>query len=160
MAVGKSAVGRALARKLKRRFIDLDKMVEKSEGMKVRDIFSQKGEPYFRRLEKEQLAKVLEQQGRIIATGGGAILDEENLQMLREKSLLICLTASAGALLKRAGGGAGRPLLQGDNRRERVEELLQQREQSYAQAHAFIDTTDLTIEQIVEKIIALARAEQ
>lgn len=160
MAVGKSAVGRALARKLKRRFIDIDKMVEKSEGMKIRNIFSQKGESYFRRLEKEQLAKVLERQGRIIATGGGAIMDEENLQLLREKSLLVCLTVSPNALLMRAGSGAGRPLLQGDNPRERIEELLKQREQNYAQAHAFIDTTDLTIEQIVEKIVALACVEQ
>jgi len=58
------------------------------------------------------------------------------------------------------GSGAGRPLLQGDNPRERIEELLKQREQNYAQAHAFIDTTDLTIEQIVEKIVALACVEQ
>ena len=160
MAVGKSAVGRALARRLKRRFVDLDKIVEQGEGMKVRDIFNRKGEPYFRRLEKAQLARVLGREGQIIATGGGVIMDEDNLKLLREKSLLVCLTASAEVLVKRAGNGAKRPLLKGGNRQERIEDLLNQREKNYAQAHATIDTSDLTIEQIVEKIVDLANLEK
>ncbi|MGE5304572.1 MAG: shikimate kinase, partial [Alphaproteobacteria bacterium] len=102
MAVGKSAVGRTLARKLKRRFIDLDKVVEKAEGMKVRDIFEQKGEAYFRQREKEALAQVLEQDGQIIATGGGVVLDQENVRLLRDRALLICLGASTDVLLERA----------------------------------------------------------
>ena len=111
MAVGKSAVGRHLARRLKRRFVDLDRVIEKSAGSKVRQIFSEKGELYFRKLEKEALAQVLGQEGQVIATGGGVIMDEENLNLLRENAFLICLTASADVLLKRAGNGAKRPLL-------------------------------------------------
>jgi len=103
---------------------------------------------------------VLEQDNQIIATGGGVVIDEDNIRLLREKSLLVCLTASAEVLLKRAGSGAKRPLLKGDDRRERIEELLKQREKNYAQAHAAIDTSDLTIEEIVEKIIGLATMEQ
>ena len=160
MAVGKSAVGRALAKSLKRRFVDLDRVIEKSAGMKVKDIFRHEGEAYFRRLEKQKLAQVLEQENQIIATGGGVVIDEDNIRLLREKSLLVCLTASAEVLLKRAGSGAKRPLLKGDDRRERIEELLKQREKNYAQAHAAIDTSDLTIEEIVEKIIGLATMEQ
>ena len=160
MAVGKSAVGRALAKRLERRFVDLDRVIEKSEGMRVKDIFSRKGEAYFRRLEKQKLALVLEQENQIIATGGGGVMDEDNVRLLREKSLLICLTASAEVLLKRAGTGAKRPLLKGGDRRERIEELLKQREKNYAQAHAAIDTSDLTIEEIVEKIVGLASAGQ
>jgi shikimate kinase len=160
MAVGKSAVGRALAKRLKRRFVDLDGIIEKSAGMTVREIFSQKGERYFRQLEKAQLARVLEQEGQIIATGGGGVMDDDNVRLLRERSLLVCLTASAEVLLKRAGSGAKRPLLKGGSRKERIEDLLRQRERNYARAHAFIDTSDLTIGQIVEKIIALASAEQ
>lgn len=159
MAVGKSTVGRALAKKLKRRFIDLDRVIEKSEGMKIREIFIRRGEPHFRRVEKEKLLELLQQQGLVIATGGGAIMDEDNLKLLREKSLLVCLTASAAVLLKRAGNGAKRPLLHGGDRKERIEELLKLRENSYSQAHALIDTSDLTIEQIVEKIIVLASGE-
>jgi shikimate kinase len=160
MAVGKSAVGRALAKRLKRRFVDLDRVIEKSERMKVKDIFSRKGEAYFRRLEKQKLAQVLARGEQIIATGGGVVMDGDNVKLLREKSLLVCLTASAEALLKRAGTGAKRPLLKGGDRRERIEELLKQREKNYVLAHAAIDTSDLTIGQIVEKIIALASAEQ
>ncbi|MBI3065940.1 MAG: shikimate kinase [Deltaproteobacteria bacterium] len=156
MAVGKSAVGRALAKRLERRFVDLDRVIEKSEQMKVKDIFSRKGEAYFRRLEKQKLAQVLEQENQVIATGGGVVMDEDNVRLLREKSLLICLTASAEVLLKRAGTGARRPLLKGGDRRERIEELLKQREKNYAQAHAAIDTSDLTVEEIVEKIVGLA----
>ena len=160
MAVGKSAVGRALARRLKRRFVDLDRVIEKFEGMKVKDIFRHEGEAYFRRLEKQKLAQVLELENQIIATGGGVVMDADNVKLLREKSLLICLEAPAEVLLKRAGTGAKRPLLKGGNRQERIEGLLKQREKNYAQAHAAIDTSDLTIEQIVEKIIALASVEQ
>jgi shikimate kinase len=153
MAVGKSAIGRSLARKLHRRFVDLDRLIEKAEGSKVREIFAQKGEPYFRQREKQVLAEVLCRDGQVIATGGGVVMDDENLKLLRAKSRLIGLTASVDALLGRAGNGSKRPLLKGDNRKERVEELLRQREGRYAQAHVTIDTSDLTIEQVVEKVL-------
>jgi shikimate kinase len=153
MAVGKSAVGRTLARKLGRRFVDLDKIIEKSEGMKVKDIFSRKGESYFRRAEKQALAEVLFQGEQVIATGGGVVIDEENIRLLREKSFLVCLTAAPEVLLRRAGKSRQRPLLEGGDRSQRIDELLAQREKSYAQAHIAVDTSDLTVEQVVEKII-------
>jgi shikimate kinase len=159
MAVGKSAVGRTLARKLKRRFVDLDKMIEKTEGMKVREIFEQKGETYFRQLEKDVLAQVLARTGQVIATGGGAVMDDANFAALQEKSVLVCLTASADVLMKRAGNGSKRPLLKGGNRRQRIEEILQQRQARYAQAMACIETTDLSIDEVAEKIIALLNLE-
>jgi shikimate kinase len=155
MAVGKSAVGRVLARKLRRRFVDLDRLIEKTEGMTVRDIFDQKGESYFRQLEKKVLIGVLQCQGQVVATGGGVVMDEENLKVLREKSLLVCLTASPEVLLKRVGNGAKRPLLGGTDRRGRIEELLKLREKNYVQARVFVDTSDLTVNQVVEKIINL-----
>ncbi len=159
MAVGKSAVGRTLAKRLKRRFVDLDKVIEKTEGMKVRDIFNQKGEPYFRQAEKKALGEVLQQKRQVIATGGGVILDEENLTFLLKATLLVCLTASADVLLKRAGTGAKRPLLKGADRRERIEALLRERERKYCRAHAVIDTGDLTVDQVVDKIVALVNPE-
>ena len=160
MAAGKSAVGRSLARRLKRRFLDLDKLIEKTERMKVREIFSRKGEPYFRQLEKVTLAEVLQRDGQVIATGGGIVLDEENLKLLQERSLLVCLKASPDVLLGRVGNGRQRPLLAGADRAKRVEELLKQREASYARAHAFVDTSDLTVDQVVEKIVELLKAQK
>ena len=153
MAVGKSAVGRNLAKRLQRRFVDLDRLIEKVEGRKVREIFAEKGEPFFRQLEKRTLAETLQKGGQVLATGGGVIMDDENLALLRDKTTLISLTASIETLLARGGSGAKRPLLKGANRRERVEELLKQRESRYAQAHFTVDTSGLTLEQVVDKII-------
>ena len=153
MAVGKSAVGRNLAKRLQRHFVDLDRLIEKVEGRKVREIFAEKGEPFFRQLEKRILAETLQKGGQVLATGGGVIMDDENLALLREKTTLVGLTASLETLLDRAGSGAKRPLLKGANRRERVEELLKQRGSRYAQAHFTVDTSDLTLEQVVDKII-------
>jgi shikimate kinase len=158
MAVGKSAVGRNLARRLGRRFVDLDRLIEKTAGLKVREIFTQKGEAYFRQLEKETLARVLSQEGQIVATGGGVVLDDDNLALLRERSLLIGLNASTETILKRAGNGATRPLLKGGDPRERIEELLAARAARYARAHAIIDTDELTLSQVVDKIVEIAQS--
>ena len=153
MAVGKSAVGQKLARRLKRPFVDLDHAIEEAEGMRVAEIFDRRGEAYFRAAEKRMLREVLSRDGQVIATGAGAVMDGENLRLLKEKTFLVCLTAPPSILLQRAGGGASRPLLSGDDRRQRIEELLRQRGKCYAQAHAQIDTTTLTVDQVVEEII-------
>jgi len=155
MAVGKSAVGRRLARRLKRPFVDLDQTIEKKEKMRVHEIFNLKGEAYFRRLEKQALAEVLARNGQVVATGGGAILDDENLALLKEKSLLICLKASPETLQRRSGTGKKRPLLKGHDRQKRIEELLSQREERYDQAHVSIDTSGLSVKTIVEKILEI-----
>ena len=154
MAVGKSAVGRNLAKRLYKHFVDLDRMIEKRAGLKVREIFDAKGETYFRELEKQTLADVLKLPGQVIATGGGVVMDEENLRLLREKTLLVCLIASTDAILARVGNGTKRPLLKGPNRRERVEELLKQRADKYAQAHIIVDTSQLTLQQVVDHIVS------
>jgi shikimate kinase len=158
MAVGKSAVGRNLAKRLGRRFVDLDRAIEKSAGLKVREIFEQKGEAYFRQLEKQTLARVLAKEGQVIATGGGVVLDDDNLALLREKTLLIGLSAATETILKRVGDSATRPLLKGADKRERIEELLSARGERYAQAHVTVDTGDLTLDQVVDKIIEISRS--
>jgi shikimate kinase len=158
MAVGKSAVGRNVARKLHRRFVDLDAVIEKKQGRKVREIFESEGEGYFRRLEKQTLREVLSENRQVIATGGGVILDSDNLQLLREKCLLIGLSASPDVLLSRVGKAAKRPLLKGTDLRKRIEALLEQRQSGYAQAHATVDTGGLSIEQVVERVLAIINA--
>jgi shikimate kinase len=156
MAVGKSAVGRKLARRLKRQFVDLDRIIEKCEGSKVRDIFEDKGEPYFRQLEKQALAHVLRENGQVIATGGGVVLHEDNLRLLQERSLIVCLMADVNAILRRAGSVKQRPLLMTADKAQRINELLEQRKEYYANAHVEIDTSDLTVDEVVGKILALA----
>jgi shikimate kinase len=158
MAVGKSAVGRTLARKLGRQFVDLDKMIEKREGMRVKNIFRRKGETYFRQAEKAALAEVLVHEGQIIATGGGVVIDEENLRLLRQKSFIVCLTAAPEIILRRARRSRQRPLLERGDPARRIGELLAQREKNYGQAHAVVDTSQLTVEQVADKIIERLKA--
>lgn len=157
MATGKSTVGRKLARRLRRRFVDLDEAIEAREGMRVHEIFSRKGETYFRKVEKETLRGLLQAGAQVIATGGGAVLDRENLKLMKEKSLLVWLTASPEALLYRVGKGVERPLLSGGNKRQRVQELLKQRRKAYAQAHVSIDTGCLTADEVVGKILEIIK---
>jgi shikimate kinase len=156
MAVGKSAVGRKLARRLKRPFVDLDRAIEKCEGSKVREIFENRGEPYFRQLEKQALAHVLREDGQVIATGGGVVLQDDNLRLLQERSLIVCLIANVNAIVRRAGSGNQRPLLRATDKMQRINELLKQRKEYYASAHIEIDTSDLTLDEVVAKILALA----
>src|ERR1051325_10192237 len=159
MGAGKSAVGRQLARRLKRRFIDLDRVIEKSAGLKVKQIFKQQGESAFRKLEQAALASVLSEARQVIATGGGVVLNDDNLNLLKQRAFVICLTASPDVLLKRVGSGAKRPLLAGADRRERIEGLLKQREERYKLGHSAIDTSDLTVDQVVERILELLNRE-
>lgn len=153
MAAGKTVVGRKLALRLASPFVDLDRAIEEAEGMKVQEIFAQKGEAFFRDLEKRKLKEVLGREGQVVATGGGAVVDEENLRLLKEKSLLICLKAPPEVLKQRAGTGRGRPLLQGEDRKGKIASLLSRREEIYAQAHLTIDTSKLSVEEVVEKIL-------
>jgi shikimate kinase len=158
MAVGKSAVGRNLAKRLQRRFVDLDRLIEKAEEKKVPEIFAAKGEAYFRQLEKRTLVEILRKTGQVIATGGGIVMDDDNLNLLREQTTLIRLTAPIDTLLARAGNGSKRPLLKGADRRLRVEELMRQRESKYAQAHFTVETNNLTMAQVVDKIVVRLNA--
>ena len=154
MAVGKTHVGRKLARRLGWRFVDVDRAVEKSAGLKVQEIFSRHGEARFRALEKEKLREILAGERQVIATGGGAVLDAENLSLLKDKTFLVCLTATPETILGRAGG-VNRPLLDVADRDARVRELLQRRAPIYAQAHATIDTERVSIDQVVEAILRI-----
>jgi shikimate kinase len=160
MAVGKSAVGQRLSRRLGMKFVDLDRAVEKKEGMKVGAIFEQKGEDYFRSVEKQVLKEVLRRDGQVIATGGGVVMDEENLSLLKERSFLVWLTAPVRILLRRAGAAKGRPLLEGQDRRKRVEELLERRQPRYARADVSIDTGFLSVDEVVEEIIKSVKIEK
>ena len=153
MAVGKSAVGRKLARRLGWRFVDVDRAIEEERRLKVAEIFEREGESGFRQLEKRKLAEVLSETNQVIATGGGAVVDDENLSLLKRQSLLVCLTASPETLLRRSGGGESRPLLRGNDKRRRIEELLGRRRERYAEAHLRVDTDGRTVDQVVEEIV-------
>ena len=154
MGTGKSIVGKLLADRLGREFLELDDIIEKREGTTIREIFEKKGETYFRRIEKEVVKEASQKKGIIISAGGGAIIDEENFNNLKKHGVIICLEASPEVILKRTKGLTCRPLLNVPDPKKRIEELLEERAPYYKKADFRINTDSLTIEEVVEKIIA------
>lgn len=153
MGVGKTAVGSELAKKMKWQFVDLDDLIELTEKRSIRDIFAQGGEAYFRRLEKHVLYKVSREKKFVVACGGGIVLDKDNIKTMKDAGTIVCLTASPEMILKRTSGFAHRPLLNVDNPKKQIELLLKLRAPYYAQAHKTVDTSKLSVMQVVKKIL-------
>ena len=149
MGVGKSSVGRRLALRLGRQFLDTDKMVEEEAGCTVADIFAGEGEAAFRTLEAAAVRKALDSQPyAVIAFGGGAVLDPITRGLARQLALVVWLQAPARELARRVSasmrrsGGAARPLLaQGRSPEQVLDEIARAREDAYkSAAHVLVDT--------------------
>jgi len=153
MGVGKTAVGRELARQKQWRFVDLDELIELREKRPIREIFAQEGEPYFRRIEKGILKEVAREKNFVVACGGGIVIKPENIQVMRETGKIICLNASPKVILKRTSGCGHRPLLNVPHPEKQIELLLKLRAPYYAQADLTIDTSELSVPEVAEKII-------
>jgi len=161
MGTGKSEVGRRLAQRLGRAFVDTDQLVEERAGKRVAAIFADDGEPAFRALERAAVADAAGRGATIIAVGGGAVLDPENVRCLREAGMLVHLTARPEVILRRVGDTTHRPLLR-DDPKAAVERLLAERGPVYADAADItIDTSEHAADQVVREIQqALARPER
>ncbi len=159
---GKSTVGRILADRAGKRFVDSDDLVEKHLGASIRDIVQSKGWQHFRALEKRTIEEICRGDQLIIAPGGGAVLDPANVQSLRKNGLIIWLKADGEVLRRRMiqdpRTTASRPTLTGKGAFEELEEVLAIRNPYYAQAaDAQVDTSALNLEEVVEKILSLVR---
>lgn len=161
MGTGKSEVGRRLAQRLGRAFLDTDQLVEERAGKRVAAIFADDGEATFRRLEREAVVDAAGRGGAVIAVGGGAVLDPDNVRCLRDAGMLVYLTARPEVILRRVGDGTSRPLLR-DDPRGAVTRLLAERGPVYAgAADVTIDTSEQNADQVVKEIQqALARSER
>jgi shikimate kinase len=160
MASGKSRVGQILAEQLERPLVDADQEIVRRQGMSVAQIFAQEGEAAFRALERSVLSELCGQPGLIIAAGGGAFIDPENRRTMLQKGKVFCLCASLETIYERVqremeSGGPGRPLLAGENPRQRIQALLEERAEAYAQAHHSIQTDGLTPEQVAQRVVEL-----
>ena len=153
MGTGKTAVGKEIARLLDMKLIDVDTEIEKSEKMTINEIFKQFGEPRFREIETEMITKLSKDKNSIISTGGGAVLKQENMDILRENGVIICLIATPETILGRTSNSNDRPLLQVENPLERIKGLLNFRRPFYERADVMIDTEGKTPLQIAEEII-------
>lgn len=153
MGSGKTTVGRLLAERTGREFIDLDALIESRVGKRIVEIFSDVGEEGFRDLETETLQDIAGATHAVIATGGGMVIRPENRRLLQKLGLVVWLDAPPDALLKRIGGDESRPMLHGQNPLKRMERLLSERRGFYADAsNIHLDTTELTPDEIAARV--------
>lgn len=155
MGTGKSSVGRRLAANLKRRFHDSDSEIELKMGMNVAKIFERYGEKRFREEEAQTLKELGVKRGLVISTGGGAVLNPLNVEALRKYGIFVLLTASPEVIYRRVKNNEDRPLLKTAPEKavERISDLLSERERAYQIADIIIDTSNLTVNEVVEQII-------
>ncbi len=158
MGTGKTSCGRMLATRLGYGLVDLDKYIETQEGMSVPEIFAAQGEPYFRAKEREAVREVVRRKAVVIATGGGTVKDEESFRLLKERGVLVCLTADIDTILERTARRGERPMLdRQEDRRKAVEELLESRREIYARADFTVDTSRRSPMQVADEIIDFLR---
>ena len=153
MGTGKSAVGQIAAERLGLTFVDTDDLIEARVGRSIAEVFENDGEPAFRQLEADVCRHVASQNGHVIATGGGALLNPETRAAFERGGLVICLSADLDAIIARVGVDPSRPLFAAG--RERLARLLEQRSALYDSLPHQIDTTHLSPEQVAEEVIRL-----
>lgn len=162
MGVGKTEVGKALAEKLDKKFIELDALIEQKAGKSIPEIFKQDGEITFRELEIEVAKEVAGRKNIVIACGGGVVLNKINIDRLRKESLIVYLIASPKIILKRTSNDAEeRPLLKVVNPTLTIQELLAFRKPFYERAADIkVDTSKLDVDTVVEQIIAKIKEDE
>lgn len=153
MGTGKTEVGRLLADALNRKMVDTDRLITQREGMPVREIFSSRGEAFFRSVEKQVVAELAGLRSLVISTGGGVVLDRENVVRLRESGFVVWLDADLDALRRRLQDDVTRPLLQGG---VELDTLYRARLADYqAAADVRVDTSDKSPLAVVEEVLQL-----
>ena len=161
MGTGKTAVGKKLAKELKMQYVDTDAMIEEDTGMSISKIFKKFGESGFRDLETKVVKCVGMLDNFVIATGGGVVLREENMEELERHGVVICLSASAKVIFARTSENKSRPLLaEAEDAKKKIRELLQSRQSFYQRADFSIDTSELDTDSIVAKIIDFVKKYQ
>ena len=155
MGSGKTTVGKLVADRLGMAFADSDEEIETSTGLSVEHLFSDVGEPAFRRHEIEVLTRLLDPGGPgVVAAGGGAVLDEVNRSRMRREATVAWLRTTVGTLTDRVGTGEGRPLLAG-SAAGRLREIAESRAELYGSVADFVvDTDDRTPEVVADAVVA------
>ena len=155
MGAGKSEVGRRVAQRLGRPFVDIDELLETSAGLSIAELFARDGEAGFRELERDALRAALDGPPAVVATGGGSVLDARSRRRLRERALVVWLRVTSDAAAARIGPDPRRPLLVGGTR-EALTRLITEREPLYRQvSHEVVDTDGAEVDEVVDDVVAL-----
>lgn len=154
MGSGKTTVGKALSAKCGKEFLDTDALIEAKEGRKISEIFAKEGEGHFRKLEYAALKSLLDAKDKIISTGGGIVTYPDNRGLLKKAGKVVYLRVKPETVVKRLEGDESRPLLVGDDKLSKVENLLSSRKAMYEDAaDIIIDVDYLLVEEIVGLIV-------
>ena len=155
MAVGKTTLGKIVAKKQELKFIDIDASIEKKNSMTIKEIFKKKGEKFFRMEEEKEVLKSLEKNNCVIALGGGAFMNKTLRENILKNAISIWLNVDIKTLNKRVKWNQKRPLLKKENSQKNIAKLYAERKDIYKLANHKIACDNLTKEDIAEKIIAL-----
>jgi len=159
MGAGKTTIGRHLATLLHKRFVDVDHEIEKRTGVTIPVIFEIEGEAGFRRRESAVIEELTRDTNIVLATGGGAVLLEENRKLLKDRGTVAYLQADIDTLVERTRRDRNRPLLQTENPRAKIEELLQQREPIYREvADIIINTGQRAPSSVAREVVVRLKA--
>jgi shikimate kinase len=158
MGAGKTSIGRRLAEKMDLPFVDADVEIEKAAGKSIPDIFTDHGEAHFRDGERRVIARLLENGKQVLATGGGAFMNEDTRAAIKAHSVSVWLKADLEVLLKRVAKRGGRPLLENRDPAEVLQNLIDQRYPVYAEADITVESLDVQHNQMVSAVLdALAQ---
>lgn len=156
MGAGKSTVGTRLAKKLQVSFYDTDNLVQEISGCSIDDIFKYAGEDFFREKERQVIEELLNLNNCIISTGGGTFIDDENRQLIKDKSVSIWLKADYNTILERVSRRNTRPTLKEGNKADLVDQLIKERYPIYQEANISVNSGDgphmLIVDDIIQKI--------
>lgn len=153
MGTGKSTVGALLSQKLNATLVEMDQVIAKQQDMEISDIFDEYGENYFRRLETGLLQELDGKKNLVVSTGGGVVLREENIALMRKNGCVVYLTAKPEVIYERVKDCKDRPLLNENMSVEYIEEMLRDRKEYYrSAAHIKVSTNNKSVEEIVEEI--------
>lgn len=153
MGTGKTTLGKIISRKLGKKFIETDTLIEKQENKKIADIFNSLGETHFRTLEKNLLKEISQENNLVVSCGGGLICDEENLKIVLQTGIVFNLTALPETIYERIKHYRHRPLLNVEDPLTAIKELQNKRQIFYSKAHYNIDTDNQSPQEIAGKII-------
>ena len=153
MGAGKTTVGRRLAARLNRHFLDSDEEIEKAAQMTIPEIFEQRGEPEFRAGETRVIARVLKDEGVVLATGGGAFVNPETRALVKAEAISVWLKAEVDILFERVSRRSNRPLLKTANPRATLEKLIEDRYPIYAEADVTVVSRDVPQEVVAGDVV-------